>query len=110
MVDVDGLADSLTDDQLQEWLAVSIIDGWHNGWTQTGEVLASLHNTANRIEIANSADPKATHRASEWKSGHEIVKQLTTFGKRKRRRKMTSVQQLFKRLENGNHHNSQPKL
>jgi hypothetical protein len=82
-VNVDAMANTLTPDQVKEWQAVALIDGWDNGWNHTAEILSMLHSVANRICIMQSADPAKMHKASIWVSAGEFVKNLTSFGKKK---------------------------
>jgi len=42
-------------------------------------VLAQIHNSTNRLELMQSADPKALHRRQTWKSGAEIARALTDY-------------------------------
>ena len=81
--DVDGLANSLTPQQRTEWKAVAILDGWYD-LNPTAEVLAAIHNAANRICITSSPDPRATHRASVWRSGWDFIKARFEFKKPKK--------------------------
>ena len=73
ILDVDALADSLTLEQRIEWKAVAVLDGWYD-INPTAEVLAAIHNAANRICITSSPDPRATHRSSVWRSGVDYIK------------------------------------
>ncbi len=37
----------MTPDQLADWAAVAIIDGWYQGdWTHTAHLLSTIHNSA----------------------------------------------------------------
>ena len=97
VADVGGLVDSLTEDQWQGWIASAILDGWYNPWSQTAEILAQLNNTTNRLELVQSADPKALSRHQKWKSGAEIARQLTDYMPKKQ--SITKPETLVARLE-----------
>ena len=41
--------------------------------------MAQIHNSTNRLELMQSADPKALYRSQSWKSGAEIARALTDY-------------------------------
>lgn len=81
---IDALADSLTDEQVLEWQAVALIDGWAHGWQQTAEILAAIQNQTNRVVLSNSADPKKLQARLDWTSGKQVTDELTAFAKPKK--------------------------
>ena len=95
ILNVDELADSLTQRQRLEWKAVAILDGWYD-INPTAEVLAAIHNAANRICITSSPDPRATNRATIWRSGMDYIK--ARFGTvTKPKKNISNVQAMLKK-------------
>ena len=44
--DVDALIDSLTPDQVREWMAAACVDGWFQGdWVSIAHTVSAVHNT-----------------------------------------------------------------
>ena len=72
---IDQLANSLTREAIRELEAISHIDGWNHGMSQTAEVLAAVHNLGNRWEISNSAKPRQASMSARWYSGWDFIKQ-----------------------------------
>ena len=107
VADVGGLVDSLTPAQWDGWIASAILDGWYNSWSKTAELLAQMNNTTNRLELMQSANPRALQDRQIWKSGAEIANQLTDFTPKKRKPLDSAglVKRLerFERAKNGNH-------
>ena len=100
VVDVDSLMDSLTPEQWMEWKAAAVLDGWFEGYSKTGEVIAAINNNTNRILLQNIAPDQVKQAAKEmqWFSGAEVAKNLTAFEPRKTKRKMNTVKQVEQQI------------
>ena len=79
---VDEMINSLSSDEILEFKALSIIDGWFNPWSHSAEIMATIKNENSRRIISASSDPKSQHRLTKWASGSEIAKSMTTFKQR----------------------------
>ena len=76
------------------WKAVSLIEGWESGWKQTAELIAAIHNAANRIVTSNAADPVKTNEQLNWLSGNDVVKKMNQFKQSgKLPKRFTSIKQ-----------------
>lgn len=86
---VDALVDSLTRGEIKELEASALIDGWHHGQSQLGEVVAAIHNQTNELSLMQfpAADRESVHNSMTWLSGSAVVKALTWFGKRMRKKR-----------------------
>lgn len=98
IVDVDALHDSLTREQIDQWKSLAIVDGWYHGRAQEAEMLAAIHNAINRLIVFNASEPEQANRNLDWKSGSEILKEFTKFGRTKKRTER-SVAEWRKHLE-----------
>lgn len=78
----------MTDEQLLEWQAVALIDGWANGWQQTAEIVSAIQWSANRqiLQRVPSENSAAAEKEMDWSSGHEIMIKMTDYSKKKHKK------------------------
>ena len=93
--DVDAFHDSLTREQLEEYKALSVVDGWYHGRATEADIRAGLHNQTNRLIAFNSSDENAAEKA-DWKQASDYLTDFQEKPKKKRRGK--SVKQVQQEL------------
>jgi hypothetical protein len=105
---IDSFHDSLTSEQIDEYRALAVIDGWYQPRSLETELRAELHNQTNRTILAQYSSQAEAERAAEkmdWKSGSDY---LIDFKPKKKKQKNYSVNQ-FRRIMEARHgnHNQQ---
>ena len=89
---LDDLYNQLTEEELTEWRAMCLLDGWGKDNTRAGIVAAAVHNTAVWSQVSGSQE-----RERAWRKPSDFVQRIT-FKKKQTEKKESLAEKVNKRL------------